>query len=611
MIATPEKTVIVNPISGDYRIDVLLASESERWNYGQPFGTPTTVTFSFMSAFPSYADEEDSYGFTVFNSEQRAATREILKLISQQFNITFKEVADTAASFGSIRLGNNYQVDSSGYANYPDTFAPFETAGDVYLNNPDPHEEQDIVPGSFDYDTIVHELLHALGLKHPGNYNAGDGPSVEAGNYLGEAEDNASNSIMSYIETPTGQKQVRDFLGNFDYLAMKYLYGARPFHSGDNNYVYDNSIGKRLSIINDTGGTDTINASAVTFRATIDLNPGADSSIGVAPDGKSAALQNLSLTYDAAIENAIGTGLSDVIKGNALANQLTGGGGNDTIDGGAGTDTLIYAGKRADFSVVKSSTGFTIKDKAGAEGTDRVSDIEKIQFQDTALSMEYSDVVQALYLGYFGRAADYFGLANFQAQLARIGGPRNVSELSAAYDSNSAVRDLINSFNDSAESNALYNGGTVKFVGAIYQNILNRDPDPEGAAFWSGAIDGGGLSRANASLSIMAGALGNTSALGLLDRALVNNKIAIAVDFTLALDTSAKVAAYSGDNAAAAVRDMLANISSATDLAAFQSDIADTIEHLGQSGPNAMAAQDATMPTLTLIGLADTQGLLL
>jgi hypothetical protein len=47
------------------------------------------------------------------------------------------------------------------------------------------------------------------------------------------------------------------------------------------------------------------------------------------------------------IEDAIGGSGDDVIKGNAVANNLYGGGGNDTLNGRGGHDTL-YGGLNND-----------------------------------------------------------------------------------------------------------------------------------------------------------------------------------------------------------------------------------------------------------------------
>src|SRR5689334_19840061 len=100
-------------------------------------------------------------------------------------------------------------------------------------------------------------------------------------------------------------------------------------------------------------------------------------------------------------------------------------------------------------------------------------------------AQDYASVVQQLYVSYFGRPADYFGLQNFEQQLDAIGAPKTFADLQAAVQADtagtSALSQLVNSFNSSAESAALYGTdnsqlGISKFVTAIYQNVLGRDP---------------------------------------------------------------------------------------------------------------------------------------
>ncbi|HYC42780.1 MAG TPA: DUF4214 domain-containing protein [Noviherbaspirillum sp.] len=196
------------------------------------------------------------------------------------------------------------------------------------------------------------------------------------------------------------------------------------------------------------------------------------------------------------------------------------------------------------------------------------------------LAADYNNVVQQLYIAYFGRPADPNGLANFTAQLAAENAPSNIQAFNTAYSANPNVKKLIDSFGTSAESNALYTGGTESFLTSIYTNVLGRAPDPEGLRFWIDAIDNRGLTKANASFSIMAGALINSSPQGLVDAALIRNRVDVATRFTSSLDTPTEVNSYSGDRAAAVARGMLAKVNQNTDPAGFQGTIDSTIASL-------------------------------
>jgi len=388
-VSTQTKTVITYPFSGDYRIDVLLEDASYRWNNPNPLQSSVTVTYSFMKAAPSYAEAEDRTGFSEFTNAQKTATRQILAQIEQNFNITFKEVTDSATSYGQIRLGNNDQGStSSGYAFLPDS-GTGDQAGDLYINNKDPDNLAGIVPGSYAYATLVHEIGHTLGLKHPGNYNAGEVASTIKGNYLVKTEDTIANTIMSYVDVT--QLQQRDFFGRYDFLALQYLYGSRAINTGNNTYTYANSAGLTLQIINDSGGTDTIDVSACTVAASIDLRDGAFSSIGRLDDRfGTAARNNLSLAYGTVIENVVGTASADTIVGNASDNNLKGGGGSDNLDGGAGLDTAVYSGNMGSFSILQTTAGYTVKDTLALEGTDTWISIERAQFADKKLAFDMS-----------------------------------------------------------------------------------------------------------------------------------------------------------------------------------------------------------------------------
>lgn len=203
---------------------------------------------------------------------------------------------------------------------------------------------------------------------------------------------------------------------------------------------------------------------------------------------------------------------------------------------------------------------------------------------------DYATVVQQLYISYFGRPADTYGLQGFEAQLAALdtaGTLTTTQALSAYVQANptSGVAKLVATFNTAPESVALYGTGNdilsiSKFVNAIYNNVLHRDADTDGGTYWINAIMSGGLSKANAALAITQGALDNATTQGLIDAALVTKTAQAAADFTTSLDTIPKINAYSGDGPAAAARDLLKQVTSATDLTAFHSNVVDAINGL-------------------------------
>ena len=69
----------------------------------------------------------------------------------------------------------------------------------------------------------------------------------------------------------------------------------------------------------------------------------------------------------------------DTLNGGADDDVLNGGLENDTIDGGAGSDTAVFSGNRASYTISASGGVTTV---AGPDGTDSLTNIERLQFAD-------------------------------------------------------------------------------------------------------------------------------------------------------------------------------------------------------------------------------------
>ena len=193
---------------------------------------------------------------------------------------------------------------------------------------------------------------------------------------------------------------------------------------------------------------------------------------------------------------------------------------------------------------------------------------------------DYEEVVQQLYIAYFGRPADPAGLANFEAQLLAAGAPNDIQLLVQAYGTNPAVQALIDAFGTSSESQTLYgNGTTDDFIDAVFQHVLNRAPQAAGLQFWEQQL-GGGLSQGNAALAIMAAALVNQTAQGQLDATLIENRIAVAEQFTASVSSENAVGAYRGAPAAGMARSLLAGVTATSDTGTYQAAIDQTIAGL-------------------------------
>lgn len=376
--AAPPTTVIAKAISGDSRIDSLIDGPNFRFNDGSPVATPVTVTYSFPAALPGTYTGDNAKGWQPFSDAQKAAVRDVLGLLQNQVNITFQETAE-----GTMRFSNNIQTVSAGYAFFPNANG-VDLDSDTWIKI-DP-EAAAPARGNYAWTTLVHEIGHAIGLNHPGNYNAGE-PSrgAEVGNFLGVNEDTFFNSIMSYRQSAQGINDT--WFMPYDVLTLRYLYGTKAFAAGDNTYAFTDASGLQVDNIIDDGGMDTLDFSALTVGVDVNLTPGAFSSVGKIAAGD-RALANVTVSLDATVENAVGTAFADTIVGNAANNKITGGAGDDAINGGAGGDTAVFSGTRASHTVTKGADSIVVTHNGGTDGTDTLTNVERVQFADAKVAYD-------------------------------------------------------------------------------------------------------------------------------------------------------------------------------------------------------------------------------
>lgn len=187
----------------------------------------------------------------------------------------------------------------------------------------------------------------------------------------------------------------------------------------------------------------------------------------------------------------------DIVFGGDGRDSLWGGEGDDVLRGDAGIDTVHFDTSLSDMRFFLKDETIVALDTTGAEGRDTLETIERGSFAGTEVDLAFTSAdpqsvaaVAALYHGVLDRAADLGGLNYWMEKVEQAG-----------------IGLVAEAFTHTAEFGETVGGGLTDrdFTEAVYQHVLGRTADTDGAAYWLARLaEGAGRGEVVASFALSA-----------------------------------------------------------------------------------------------------------
>ena len=255
-------------LSGHNHIDALL-DHGPDWNYQNPGGNVITYTFSIASG-----NEVGETGQVAFTASQMFNTRAAMAYVASITGIIFTEIDN--GDVAKVHFANMDIVDATtsalcswyGYTTGSGSqVTAYRANAYIYLDNVQfGAQNANLTPGRSGYETLLHEIGHMLGLKHPF-----DSSGAENRTTLPISEDNSSYTLMSYRDVGGPHA----LFAPYDIAALDWIYGRDGLGGAlglgsvtGARYLTGSALGESLNgtAFNDTlrgnGGDDKINGGA-------------------------------------------------------------------------------------------------------------------------------------------------------------------------------------------------------------------------------------------------------------------------------------------------------------------------------------------------------------
>ena len=466
------------------------------WGLGDFGYTWTTTGLQVMQeAFNAWEAVIDvDFEYIGYVDDYRKSTEVFIEPIDIMLSLHDNTFFNSSSIVGRGLFPNTEFADRIVASEGNNTISYPQPEGDITFNIEHPVFDMSNL-GSNAFHIVLHEIGHALGLKHPHDGGlAGYTTYQDAG--LSNLDDGFL-TLMSY--DPTSSIWEYGWASTplpLDIIAAQTIYGANTTtHAGNTTHsLLDDGL---LRTVYDVSGTDTLDASNIDKGITLRL-----------AQGNSTTVDTLSTVYIAVntvIENAIGTFFNDTIYGEKGDNTLQGWSGNDLIFGGLGDD-LIFGQDGND----ELQGGLGDDNLQGGDGADLMAGQDG---NDRLFGQSGNDQLQGgagldIFKGGSGNDTLYGGSGIDQAYFtsnrsnftqSTVGevttfidnlgfeGTDQLTSIERAYFTDYYVNLTVK--NESAVSNIA--SSDLQQLQELYVAFFNRVPDADGLEYWIGQFNSG------------------------------------------------------------------------------------------------------------------------
>ena len=509
------------------------------WGLGDFGYTWTTTGLQVMQeAFNAWEAVIDvDFEYIGYVDDYRKSTEVFIQPIDIMLSLHDNTFFNSSSIVGRGLFPNTEFADRIVASEGNNTISYPQPEGDITFNIEHPVFDMSNL-GSNAFHIVLHEIGHALGLKHPHDGGlAGYTTYQDAG--LSNLDDGFL-TLMSY--DPTSSIWQYGWASTplpLDIIAAQTIYGANTTtHAGNTTHsLLDDGL---LRTVYDVSGTDTLDASNIDKGITLRL-----------AQGNSTTVDTLSTVYIAVntvIENAIGTFFNDTIYGEKGDNNLQGwsgndlifgglgddlifgqdgndelqgglgddnlqggdgadlmagqdgndrlfgqngndqlqggagldifkgGSGNDTLYGGSGIDQVYFTGNRSNFTQSKVGEVTTFTDNLGSEGTDQLTSIERAYFTDYSVNLTVKSKSAVSNIA----SSDLQQLQElYVAFFNRVPDADGLEYWIGQFNSGQSIDQIAESFYNSgiafSELTGISAGMTnTSFINVVYNNVLGR-----------------------------------------------------------------------------------------------------------------------------------------